>query len=115
MLLVCLPGIAAVSVDLWRHDLSAAGLSKTKLTYAATEWGREALVVECVLVSCIAGRRGGAWDAANTAILEAGQPILIEHPGRVDGVVVIGVDEHVWRHTTAATLYCFVRVCHRHH
>jgi len=25
--------------------------------------------------------------------------VLIDHPDRLDGVIAIGVDEHVWRHT----------------
>ena len=37
--------------------------------------------------------------AANTAVLGEGQRLLINDPARFDGVRVIGVDKHVWRHT----------------
>ncbi len=37
--------------------------------------------------------------AANTAVLAEGQRLLINDPTRFEGVRVIGVDEHVWRHT----------------
>ena len=37
--------------------------------------------------------------AANTAVLAEGQRSLINDPTRCEGVRVIGVDEHVWRHT----------------
>ena len=37
-------------------------------------------------------------DTAHTAVAEVGSQVLIEHPGRLDDVQVIGVDEHAWRH-----------------
>ena len=37
--------------------------------------------------------------AANTAVLAEGERSLINDPARFEGVRVIGVDEHVWRHT----------------
>jgi len=40
-----------------------------------------------------------AWGTANDAVLAEGKRALIEDPGRFDGVQVIGVDEHCWRHT----------------
>ena len=40
-----------------------------------------------------------SWSTANTAVLAEGQRVLLDDPTRFDGVRVIGVDEHVWRHT----------------
>ena len=40
-----------------------------------------------------------SWNTANDAVLAEGRRILIDDPGRFDGVTAIGVDEHVWRHT----------------
>ena len=40
-----------------------------------------------------------AWDTANDAVLAEGRRVLIADPARFDGVTVIGVDEHAWRHT----------------
>ena len=40
-----------------------------------------------------------SWNTANIAVLAEGQCLLINDPGRCGGVRVIGVDEHVWRHT----------------
>lgn len=39
------------------------------------------------------------WRPANDAVLAEGRRVLIDDAGRCDGVTVIGVDEHVWRHT----------------
>ena len=46
--------------------------------------------------------------AANTAVLGEGQRLLINDPARFEGVRVIGVDEHVWRHTPYGDKYVTV-------
>lgn len=46
--------------------------------------------------------------AGNTAVLGEGQRLLINDPARFDGVRVIGVDEHVWRHTPHQDRYVTV-------
>ncbi|OIJ37117.1 ISL3 family transposase, partial [Rothia kristinae] len=51
---------------------------------------------------------GVSWHTANTAILTAGKRRLIDAPGRFDGVRVLGVDEHVWRHTRRGDKYVTV-------
>jgi transposase len=40
--------------------------------------------------------------------LAEGKRVLINDPGRFDGVTVIGVDEHVWRHTRRGDKYVTV-------
>lgn len=49
-----------------------------------------------------------SWHSANTAILAEGKRRLIDDPHRFDGVAVIGVDEHVWRHTRFGDKYVTV-------
>jgi transposase len=49
-----------------------------------------------------------AWHTANDAVLAAGAELLIGHPGRLDKVTTIGVDEHVWRHTRHGDRYVTV-------
>jgi hypothetical protein len=39
-----------------------------------------------------------SWNTANDAVLAEGKRVLIEDPGRFEGVRVVGVDEHVVRH-----------------
>ena len=46
--------------------------------------------------------------AANTAVLGEGQRLLINDLNRFEGVRVIGVDEHVWRHTPYGDKYVTV-------
>ena len=49
-----------------------------------------------------------SWHTANTAVLAEGHRVLIDDPTRFDDVRVIGVDEHVWRHTRRGDKYVTV-------
>jgi transposase len=49
-----------------------------------------------------------SWNTANDAVLVEGKRVLINDPRRFDGVHVIGVDEHVWRHTRRGDKYVTV-------
>ena len=49
-----------------------------------------------------------SWNTANNAVLAEGKRVLIDDPARFDGVRVIGVDEHVWRHTRRGDKYVTV-------
>ena len=57
------------------------------------------MVVHHVTVARISQALVVSWNTANIAVLAEGQCLLINDPGRCGGVRVIGVDEHVWRHT----------------
>ena len=46
--------------------------------------------------------------AANTAVLAEGARLLIDDSARFEGVHVVGVDEHVWRHTPYGDTYVTV-------
>ncbi len=59
-------------------------------------------------VARVAEGLGVSWNTANDAVLAEGKRVLIEDPGRFDGVNVIGVDEHVWRHTRRRDKYVTV-------
>jgi transposase len=92
----------------WRHDLSCAATPRCKLTKTALAWALEALVVAHLSMTRIADALGVAWDTANTAVLAEGRRRLISDDTRFEGVKVIGVDEHVWRHTRKGDKYVTV-------
>jgi len=66
-------------------------------------WALAAVVLDHVPVSSVARILGIAWHTAHSAVAELGLELLIGHPARLDGVAVIGVDEHCWRHTGFAS------------
>ncbi|GAB3193112.1 hypothetical protein GCM10027061_25100 [Nesterenkonia suensis] len=56
----------------------------------------------------MAAALAASWHTVNDAVLAAGRDLLIEDPHRFDGVAVIGVDEHCWRHTGRGSHYVTV-------
>lgn len=81
----------------WRQDTTRAAPPRAKISRAGLRWGLIGIVVEHLSMSRVAEGLGVAWNTANNAVLAEGRRLLIEDPARLDGVRVIGVDEHVWR------------------
>jgi transposase len=92
----------------WRQDMTAAAEARAKLSRRALGWALEALVVGHLSVARIAAALGVSWNTANDAVLAEGRRVLISDPARFDGVRVLGVDEHVWRHTRRGDKYVTV-------
>lgn len=92
----------------WRQDTSSLAEPRARLTRSAVEWGLRALALECMSVSRVAAALGICWHTANNAILTSAQATLLDDPHRFDGVEVLGVDEHVWRHTRRGDRYVTV-------
>ena len=92
----------------WRQDMSQAADPRAKLSRAAVRWALTGVVVHHVTVARISQALGVSWNTANTAVLAEGERSLINDPTRYEGVRVIGVDEHVWRHTPYGDKYVTV-------
>ena len=84
---------------LWRQDTSRAAAPRAKLSVGALRWALVAIVCQHLTVARVAEALGVARNTANDAVLAEGKRVLISDPAPFDGVKVIGVDEHVWRHT----------------
>jgi len=89
------PGCAQV----WRQDTSLAAAPRSKLSRAAVLWALKSVVIDRLSIARVAEGLGASWHTVNDAVLDAGQQLLIEDPTRLEGVRVLGVDEHCWRHT----------------
>src|SRR3954454_4681811 len=92
----------------WRQDTSKAAEPRARLSRRGLRWALEAIVVQHLTVARVAEGLGVAWNTANDAVLAEGKRVLIDDPARFDGVRVIGVDEHVWRHTRRGDKYVTV-------
>ncbi len=92
----------------WREDTTSAAPERAKLSRGGMRWALEALVIDHLTIARVAAGLGVAWHTANDAVLAEGQRLLIDDPARFDGVRVIGVDEHVWRHTRRGDKYVTV-------
>jgi len=93
---------------IWRQDTAAAAEPRAKISRTGLRWALDALVLDHLTVSRVAASLGVAWHTANTAVLEEGRRRLLDDPARFDGVAVLGVDEHVWRHTRRGDRYVTV-------
>ncbi|KWR74026.1 transposase [Arthrobacter sp. W1] len=94
----------------WREDFSDAVAPRQKISRIGLHWALTGLVCQHLSVSRIAEGLGVTWNTANDAVLAEGQRVLISDPVRFDGVEVLGVDEHVWRHTRTGDKYVTVIV-----
>ena len=93
---------------LWRQDTTQAAQPRAKISRTGLAWALTAIVIDHLSVSRAAASLGVSWACANTAILTEGHRRLISDPTRFEGVKVIGVDEHVWRHTRKGDKYVTV-------
>ena len=92
----------------WRQDTSRAAEPRARLSRRGLAWALEAIVCQHLSIARVAQGLGVAWNTANDAVLAEGRRVLINDPGRLNGVKVIGVDEHVWRHIRRGDKYVTV-------
>ncbi len=92
----------------WRQDISRAAEPRARLSRRALRWALEAIVCQHLTIARVAEALAVSWDTANDAVLAEGRRVLISNPHRLDGVQVIGVDEHAWRHTRRGDKYVTV-------
>ena len=92
----------------WRQDTTAAAEPRATLSRRALRWALEGIVVQHLTVARVAEGLAAAWDTANDAVLAEGKRVLIDQEHRFEEVKVVGVDEHVWRHTRRGDRYVTV-------
>lgn len=92
----------------WRQDTTAAAEPRAKLSRHAVLWALKSVVIDRMSIARVAAALASSWHTVNDAVLTAGRQLLIEDPARLDGVRVIGVDEHCWRHTGRGSHYVTV-------
>jgi Transposase len=92
----------------WRQDTSRAAEPRAKLSRRGLRWALEGIVCQHLSVARVAEGLAVAWNTANVAVLAEGKRVLISDTRPFDGVEVIGVDEHVWRHTRGGGKYVTV-------
>jgi len=62
-------------------------------------WALKSVVIDRMSIARIAAGLGVSWQTVNDAVRAIDHQLLIADPTRFDGVQVLGVDEHAWRHT----------------
>ncbi len=105
-------------LEVIREHLWAAACQSCRqpLTGAATtrrcaQYILRRLVLDKATVAAVARELGRSWDTVNTIVVEATTALLLTTgPARLEGVRVIGVDEHRWAHVRSAEADGFVTV-----
>jgi transposase len=92
----------------WRQDTTKAAEPRAKLSRRGLRWALEGIVCQHLTIARVAEGLAVSWNTANDAVLAEGKRVLIDDVGRFGGVRVIGVDEHVWRHTRRGDKYVTV-------
>ena len=95
---------------MWRQDTTKAAEPRAKLSRRGLRWALEGIVCQHLTVARVAEGLAVSWNTANDAVLAEGRRVLIDDPGRFDDVIVIGVDEHVWKHTRRGDKYVTVLI-----
>jgi transposase len=97
--------------EIFAHDTSRLARPGAATTRRCAAFIVRRLAVDKATVSAVARELGRSWDTVNDIAVEATRELLLAAgPARLDGVEVIGVDEHKWAHVRGAQADGFVTV-----
>lgn len=87
------------SREVFAHNTSQLARPGWSTTRRCARYILRRLMIDRMTIAAVARELGLSWDTVNTIALDATQMIVAADTGRLDGVRVIGVDEHRWSHT----------------
>lgn len=70
-----------------------------KLTDRVTGWILQRLAIDRMSVAATAKALGVGWELVNQVAVDACRQLVYDNPSHLDGVRILGVDEHVRKHT----------------
>jgi transposase len=85
--------------EVFAHNTSGLARPGWSTTRRCARYILRRLMIDRMTVSAVARELGLSWDTVNTIAMDATQTIVAADTARLDGVRVIGVDEHRWSHT----------------
>jgi transposase len=96
---------------IFSHDTSRLARPGASTTRRCAQYVLRRLAVDKATVTAIARELGRCWDTVNQVAVQATQTLLLAAgPARLDGVEVLGVDEHQWSHVFSTDEDGFVTV-----
>jgi transposase len=97
--------------EVFAHDTSRLARPGASTTRRCAKFILRRLMLDKATVAAVARELGRSWDTVNDIAVEATTALLLAAgPARLDGVEVIGVDEHKWAHVRSAEANGFVTV-----
>ena len=85
--------------EVFAHNTSQLARPGWSTTRRCARYILRRLMIDRMTVAAVARELGLSWDTVNTIAMDATQTIVAADTTRLDGVRVIGVDEHRWSHT----------------
>ncbi|OLT45899.1 ISL3 family transposase, partial [Gordonia sp. CNJ-863] len=99
----------ACGQGIFRADISAIVAPRAAVTRRTIAWILRRMILDKMSVSAVAASVGLGWNTVNALALQAARTVA-SAPGRLDGVRVLGVDEHKWKHVRGNGDSSFVTV-----
>jgi transposase len=97
--------------EVFAHDTSRLARPGASTTRRCARFILRRLMLDKATVVAVARELGRSWDTVNDiAVAATSELLLTAGPARLDGVKVIGVDEHKWAHVRGAPADGFVTV-----
>lgn len=96
--------------EVFCHDTSRLARPGASTTRRCARFVLRRLMLDRTTVAAVARELGRSWDTVNSIAVEATRTLLRSDTARLDGVAVIGVDEHRWAHTRGAAGEGYVTV-----
>ena len=91
--------ISDCSREVFNHNTSRLARPGWSTTRRCARYILRRLMMDRMTITAVARELGLSWDTVNTIAMDATQTIVAADITRLDGVRVIGVDEHRWSHT----------------
>ena len=85
--------------EVFAHNTSRFARPGWSTTRRCARYILRRLMLDRMTIAAVARELGLSWDTVNTIAMDATQMIVAADTTRLDGVRVIGVDEHRWSHT----------------
>ena len=88
--------------EVFAHDTSRLARPGASTTRRCATFILRRLMLDKATVAAVARELGRSWDTVNDIAVAATRALLLTAgPARLEGVTVIGVDEHKWAHRRA--------------
>ena len=85
--------------EVFAHNTSRLARPGGSTTRRCARYILRRLMIDRATVAAVARELGLSWDTVNSIAMDATRMIVAADTARLDGVRVIGVDEHRWSHT----------------
>ena len=94
----------------FQQRMPALAEPRAKTTRRCNRWILQRLAIDRTSVSAVAKALGLGWDLVNDLAVSETRAMVYDQPGHFDGVRVLGVDEHKWKHVRGDGSSSFVTV-----